>query len=423
MKTGECLLIGGPASLRVLEGNVEALGVDLKKGGRTVVRVFKALPVKAVEDSVLEIRHGVNGFVERIEEPYPPSWTQAVERALEVKGLVMVMGGVDTGKSTLCTLITNRSLLKGFKVAVMEADVGQAEIGPPTTVSLAVPRRAAPDLFRQSPVFSEFVGSTSPMGFVDEVVEAAARLKAKAELLNVELIVVNTDGWMDCGEAVRYKTKLAEALKPSLIILLRKGGELGELENSLSQRFTVLIVPPLSKARRRSREARRELRELSYQKNLRGSSLRSIPVSWVRILNYDLGTGIVLSEERFKQLNEQLNSGLVYGEETPNGLLLVLNRRLVSEDVVKRVFENFSRPVNIVWKGSERGLIVGLYDRDGRFLSIGVLEEIDYRRRVLKVRTSCQQAVGFMKLGCVRLMESWKEVEKLSRCPLKPRRV
>ena len=115
VKAGECLLIGGPAHLRVSEGRVEALGVELTKGGRAVVRVFKALPVKALENSLLEIKYGVNGFVEKMDEPYPSSWLNVIEEALKLKGTVIVMGGVDVGKSTLCTLITNIALLKGFK--------------------------------------------------------------------------------------------------------------------------------------------------------------------------------------------------------------------------------------------------------------------------------------------------------------------
>ncbi|RLI28904.1 hypothetical protein DRO58_01075 [Candidatus Bathyarchaeota archaeon] len=423
VKAGECLLIGGPAHLRVSEGRVEALGVELTKGGRAVVRVFKALPVKALENSLLEIKYGVNGFVEKMDEPYPSSWLNVIEEALKLKGTVIVMGGVDVGKSTLCTLITNIALLKGLKVAVIEGDVGQAEIGPPTTVSLAIPKRPSPDLFRQNPVASEFIGSTSPMGFEDEVVEALAKLKTKAEAYGVDMVVVNTDGWVEDGKAVEYKVGLADVLKPSLIALLCRKDELEDLRRRLMERFNVLIVQPLPNARRRDRGARKELRELSYQKNLRGSGLRSIPVSWVKIHNHDLGTGVVLSEERFRILNEKLNGGLVYGEETPNGLLLVLNDRLVSEDDVRKIFENYSRPVNVIWKGSEKGLIVGLYDRRGEFMGIGVIGEVDYGRRVLKIHTPCQKPIGIIKLGYVKLVGSWKEVEKFRRCPLEPKRI
>lgn len=423
VKVGECLLIGGPAHLRVAEGCVEALGVKLNKGGRAVVRVFKALPVKALGDSLLEINYGANGFVEKLDEPYPSDWLNVVENALKLKGTIIVMGSVDVGKSTLCTLITNIALSKGLKVAVVEGDVGQAEIGPPTTVSLAIPKHPSPDLFGQNPLTSEFIGSTSPMGFEDEVIEALAKLKMKAESFGVDIIVINTDGWVEDGKAVEYKVKLADVLKPSLIALLCRENELEDLKRRLMGKFNVTVVQPLFNARRRDKMARKELRELSYQKNLRGSSLRSIPVSWVKIHNHDLGTGAILSEDRFNMLNEKLNGGLVYGEETPNGLLLVLNSRILSEDDVRKVFDDYSRPVNIVWKDSEKGLIVGLYDKHGEFMGIGVIEEIDYGKRVLKIHTSCQKPIGIVKLGYVKLIGSWKEVEKFHRCPFEPRRI
>ncbi|MEM2849254.1 MAG: Clp1/GlmU family protein [Candidatus Bathyarchaeia archaeon] len=416
----ECLLIGGPAQLKILEGRVEALGVELGKGGRIVVRVFRAIPIRTIEKSLLEVEHGINGFIEQIDEPYPADWVQTVDRVSKVKGVVLIIGAVDVGKSTLCALITNRMLSKGLKVGVIEGDVGQAEIGPPTTVSLAIPKTPSPDLFKQNPIASEFIGSTSPMGFEEEIVEAILKLKSGAESLNVDLIVVNTDGWIDDEKAVEYKIKLAEALKPSIIIVLCHEGGLEELRRRISEKFNVLMAPQLAKARKRSREARKELRELSYQKNLRGATIRSIPISWIRILNHDLGTGVILSDDRFKKLNEQLNGGLIYGEETPNGLLLVLNEKFASKDHVKRVFENQSRSVSVMWLGSERGLIVGLYDKEGKFIGIGVIEEIDYKRRILKIHTPCQQTVGMIKLGCIKLLESWKEVEKFPSCPLKP---
>ncbi|MBS7610835.1 hypothetical protein KEJ27_01275 [Candidatus Bathyarchaeota archaeon] len=419
-EAGECLLIGGPAQLKILEGRVEALGVELGKGGRIVVRVFRAIPIRTVEKSLLEVEHGINGFIERIDEPYPADWIQITDKVSKVKGAVLIIGAVDVGKSTLCALITNRMLSEGLKVGVIEGDVGQAEIGPPTTVSLAIPKVPSPDLFKQNPITSEFIGSTSPMGFEGEIVEAIRKLKNEAESLNVDLIVVNTDGWIDDEKAVEYKIKLAEALKPSIIIVLCYEGELEELRRRLSEKFNVLIAPQLAKARKRSREARKELRELSYQKNLRGATIRSIPISWIKILNHDLGTGVILSDDRFKKLNEQLNGGLIYGEETPNGLLLVLNEKFASKDHVKRIFENQSRSVSVMWLGSERGLIVGLYDKEGKFIGIGVIEEIDYKRRILKIHTPCQQTVGMIKLGCIKLLESWKEVEKFPSCPLKP---
>jgi polynucleotide 5'-hydroxyl-kinase GRC3/NOL9 len=419
-EAGECLLIGGPAQLKILEGRVEALGVKLSRGERVVVRVFRAIPIRVIEKSLLEVEHGVNGFVERVDEPYPAEWIKVVDKVSEVKGTVLVIGAVDVGKSTLCTLIANSLLSNGLKVGIIEGDVGQAEVGPPTTVSLAIPKTPSPDLFRQNPIASEFIGSTSPMGFEGEIIEAICKLKSEAESLNVDLVVVNTDGWVDDEKAVEYKVKLAEALKPSLIVVLCRDEELEELRKRLQEKFNVLRAPQLAKARKRSREARKELRELSYQKNLRGATIRSIPISWVKILNHDLGTGMILGDDRFKKLNEQLNGGLVYGEETPNGLLLVLNERIVSKDSIKKIFENQSRSVNVIWLGSERGLITGLYDKEGRFIGIGVIEEIDYKRRVLKIHTPCQQTISMIKLGCVKLVESWKEVEKFPSCPLKP---
>lgn len=40
---------------------------------------------------------------------------------------VMILGGVDSGKTTLAVFLTNELLKNGFKVGVIDSDVGQKE--------------------------------------------------------------------------------------------------------------------------------------------------------------------------------------------------------------------------------------------------------------------------------------------------------
>src|SRR5918999_822328 len=64
-----------------------------------------------------------------------PEGAQAIERALDV-AVTMVIGEGDTGKTTLVTALANALVERGFRVAVLDADLGQSEIGPPTTIGL-----------------------------------------------------------------------------------------------------------------------------------------------------------------------------------------------------------------------------------------------------------------------------------------------
>jgi polynucleotide 5'-kinase involved in rRNA processing len=65
--------------------------------------------------------------------------------------IVLVLGARDTGKTTLVTYLAHALLADGGSVVVVDADLGQSEIGPPTTVGLGylrgrVARLAAPEV-------------------------------------------------------------------------------------------------------------------------------------------------------------------------------------------------------------------------------------------------------------------------------------
>lgn len=70
----------------------------------------------------------------------PDQWRAFIDEVLPQARLLILVGAVDTGKTTLTTCLANRSLALGYKTAVVDADVGQSDIGPPTTVGLGLLR-------------------------------------------------------------------------------------------------------------------------------------------------------------------------------------------------------------------------------------------------------------------------------------------
>ena len=51
--------------------------------------------------------------------------------------VIMVIGEIDTGKSTLVALIAQWFRENGKKVAVVDSDIGQSDVGPPGFVSVS----------------------------------------------------------------------------------------------------------------------------------------------------------------------------------------------------------------------------------------------------------------------------------------------
>ena len=59
-----------------------------------------------------------------------PSWVKLLDKLNKDKGIVMVIGASDTGKSTLVSYLARELYSKGNNVCIIDGDVGQSIIGP-----------------------------------------------------------------------------------------------------------------------------------------------------------------------------------------------------------------------------------------------------------------------------------------------------
>lgn len=173
-----------------------------------------------------------------------------IDRAVEHCGVVVLLGGLDSGKSTLSRQILRAGIEAGRSVAYLDTDLGQKTVGPPTCVTLRLPR-SVEDLELSSlarPDALYFVGATSPQGQLLPLVVGAATLLSKATEQGADLVVVDTSGLVSgvYGQLLKYH-KL-ELLQPDLVIGLQRGEELapilGVVERFLPAEVVALPVHP-----------------------------------------------------------------------------------------------------------------------------------------------------------------------------------
>ena len=70
-------------------------------------------------------------------ESVPLDWVETAEK-IKDKKIIFTIGGVDSGKTTFITFLANYFLKNNVKTAVLDSDIGQSDIGPPTTIGWGI---------------------------------------------------------------------------------------------------------------------------------------------------------------------------------------------------------------------------------------------------------------------------------------------
>jgi polynucleotide 5'-hydroxyl-kinase GRC3/NOL9 len=168
-----------------------------------------------------------------------------VDQAARTKHTVLLVGGLDTGKSTLSRQLLETAVAAGRPAVYLDADVGQKTVGPPATISLKNVRSARdlePDVFAVEDALS-FVGSTSPEHHLLQIVTGLAQLHRRALESGAEFVVVDSSGLVSGVDGQILKYHKVEMLQPDLVVGLQRGEELLPLLGVIQRFFDTEVVP------------------------------------------------------------------------------------------------------------------------------------------------------------------------------------
>jgi polynucleotide 5'-kinase involved in rRNA processing len=163
-----------------------------------------------------------------------------IAREVSRAKVAMLVGSVDTGKTTLAVNAARLALGAGRTVAIVDADVGNSTIGPPACVGLKV-LRAPEDLDDiGTPDRLHFVGTITPARLVLQQVVATAAMVDQARMV-ADLVIIDTTPVVSgvAGETLKYHK--AELCRPDKVIALQRGGEMEPVVGML-RRFLGLEV-------------------------------------------------------------------------------------------------------------------------------------------------------------------------------------
>ncbi|MFC1486914.1 Clp1/GlmU family protein [Thermoproteota archaeon] len=407
------MLVDGPASVSLLSGNVSVLGAPLQIEENLVIREGKRLPLWIKKTATFEVMLGKGASIHEVEEGnVSSSWTNAAKELLSLAKpiTVLVVGDADSGKTSFCTFLVNAAVKENLKTCIIDADLGQSDVGPPSTMGFNFVAEPVKDLFEIHSKEAFFVGSTSPSGAISKVIEGLLYLKAMVMDNGVDFLVINTDGWIEGEKVSSHKVRLAEEVVSSAVVGIQKENELTPILDALHGVKVITIDSP-QLIQPRNRAKRKLLRELSYKKYLKGAKIESFSLSWINVEDSVLGSGGPLYRKRLETLINLLGKRPVYTEEAIDVLLVVLRKNeFIKDKPIKAVEEYFKKTVKVIREGDEEGLLVGLKDEKDHFLGIGILTEVDYKRKNLKIYTNVSKKVSTLCLGQIILNKNFMEI-------------
>jgi polynucleotide 5'-hydroxyl-kinase GRC3/NOL9 len=271
-------------------------------------------------------------------------------------------------------------------VAVLDADIGQSSVGPPTTIGLGIvvrPIQSLQDVARRS---GFFVGSTSPRGHLLPMVVGTRRMLDRALTLDVDHVIIDTGGFImgPGGRALQRST--IGVVNPEVVVCLQQREECEGLLRSYRrrQRPRVLRLPASPACRHRSMEERRAFRQHALRRYF--AEPTSITLAWddLDLIDTPLWGGTPLAHASDDRLRH-LGCPEILWMERDGRDILVVTRDPMPASTVAEIERTVGFRVQTWSVAALHGTLLGLLDHAAEVVGLGMLRRIDFTNHCLDI--------------------------------------
>ncbi|HHT9125687.1 MAG TPA: Clp1/GlmU family protein [Candidatus Brocadiia bacterium] len=275
----------------------------------------------------------------------PAYWQGLAEKIYNDRGVVIVLGSSDTGKTTLINYLFKELNNRGCLTSIIDADIGQSFYGVPTTINLAKPsiRKSTEVIIEKS----YFVGSTSPMGHLLQMVIGLRKLLDSSHGCDVTLI--DTTGFVTGGAAWELKYQKIEAVSPKHIVSIQRSDEIENIlrPQEIRELSSIHRFPVHDKVKLKSQDQRRAYRQIKYKMYFQNARQTVFSLKNVSIIN----------------------PYTAYVENQPSV------------------------------KGDFEGILIGLNNSENFLVCLGIIDEVNINRKEISCLTPLPQSPSLEGIG------------------------
>jgi len=382
---GEVLLISGPASVSRVSGEVFCLGKVIEDE-KVIVRKGKVIPFETLsENSSVKVLLAEEANYEIQKEKLGCMiWHNDVIKYLEKFGKeirkIIIIGPIDSGKSTLTVFINNLAVLKKLKVGIIDGDIGQADLAPSCFIGYKVLDYPIYDLRDVIADGFIYVGSINVSQIENLVISS---IKKSLEMIkDYDIIIINTDGYVENG-GINYKLKLVNEVNPDLIFLLSQT-KLNEIFKENFKEKVVELQPAIGI--KKSKLIRITRREIQYSKFLVAFERINLKISEISFGLFD-----ITFEEDIKIHNT------VFSKKNKEGKILRVirsNEEIILKNSLTNSFDITTQALKDMFIGIEK---------DNKIVGFGVIENIIDDR--IRIRTRVKPPINRIWLCTIKVTE------------------
>ncbi len=269
----------------------------------------------------------------------PKEWYTILSVLEKEKGIAIILGATDTGKTTLAKFLITHLCKQGLKVGLVDSDIGQSFLGPPTTIGFSVfkPDPEWEILLSTPEIF--FVGSTTPEGHFPIHLKGVKRMVEKASSCGSDIVLVDTTGFVLGESGKELKRRKIDLLSPQFILALQRSDEIETILEAYQENPSIKIfrLPVSDQVRPRSSEERRAYRTNKFQDYFKKASIQEFSLEGIQIEG--------------------------------------------------KVLDPYGEPIPLDWALKVSGLLIGLKNRNDETLGLGIIKNYSGEKKTIRILT------------------------------------